>query len=1248
MRPIHSLKFDTSKKFLILGFALVLFGVGVFAPPLARAATYYIANAGNNSNNGTSNSTPWQTIAKVNSSTFLAGDSILFNKGDTWREQLNVPSSGNASNTITFGAYGSGAQPIISAANVVASSTWTQVNGSVAQTNIKLSVVNGTAFVDFGVANALTSYLGDKITITDHAGKTLVGYISAAGSGETYGSENLSNTTFSNTTGIQNSGGGVTVTSVASSSEPSGYYLKVTGVSSFSSASEATTLLNGALYRASLYQIAGTSNGYWDLALGGSPYTAWTPASGYNGPATWTQYVEYAAAASTSANLVFGGPSAGLYNLYGTASVKQVLTPSVTGVTIVSTAGGLTYNWTSEQSGFNQDDTSGYTYTISGAGGATYEAPLATQPYVVIQDGTRLMGVSSSSLLTAAGEWWYDPTGQNLYVWATDSANPNTHVIEAGARNNCIVLNGTSYVTINGLACSGFNSDGIIVEGGANYAIISGNTIKNGPNLFRANLWGAGIRVGGATPSGPGGATNATISSNDVSYTFAGIDVEGYGSPISSFATVSGNTVHYIDSGGINITGTGNGVGNLGNQPAGAVVSYNTIYHAMNAWDDGDGIGGFDVGTGTIFKYNTIYDNGAATGCTIENVAGPLTSPCRGAGIDVDSLSSPTQVYGNLIYDNTYGGINITASGHYIYNNTLYQNDQGTADAGEISTFTGDGLAASSDTIENNILVGSAGKHILQIQAGNTVGHMINHNDYYGGSATPFGWGGTDYNFANYEATSSQDSGSTNSNPLFVSTSTNNFTLTSSSPAIDAGVNLGSTYQLGLDPASTWPSNVITDNQNSFGAGWDIGAYVYTQISTPSVAMTAPTASSTVLGTISVTATSSAVSPASIASVQFYLDGSPLGSAVTSSPYAISWNTATATNASHTLYALATDNYSNTASSSVLTITVDNLPPSVSITSPTSGSTVSGNNMSVVASSTDTQSGIASVAFYLDGSLLSQSTSSPFAATWDTTQASNGAHNLSAIATDGVGNATTSAVVSVSVSNVTPPSPVVSAGGGGSTYSLAIDNGMAMTATPSVTLSLYGTGAYTMEVSNVSTFAGAAWIPYATAMPWTLAPNLGSQTVYVQFRSVNGTLVGTAQASINLVSAGSSSPISSSASSSSQSPASSSLVAELANLQSQLAALRAQANQQGVSPSTHFVFTRNLSLWNTGNDVKQLQLFLIYQTSGSAAAKLSAHGTTNLFGTLTFNALIEFQKKAGIKPASGYFGSLTRKYINAL
>ena len=73
-------------------------------------ATYYISNTGNDSNNGTSTGTPWQTITKVNEQSFAPGDIIAFNKGDEWNGvRLRVLGS-----NITITSYGTGDKPIIS------------------------------------------------------------------------------------------------------------------------------------------------------------------------------------------------------------------------------------------------------------------------------------------------------------------------------------------------------------------------------------------------------------------------------------------------------------------------------------------------------------------------------------------------------------------------------------------------------------------------------------------------------------------------------------------------------------------------------------------------------------------------------------------------------------------------------------------------------------------------------------------------------------------------------------------------------------------------------------------------------------------------------------------------------------------------------------------------------------------------------------------------------------------------------
>jgi len=97
--------------------------------------------------------------------------------------------------------------------------------------------------------------------------------------------------------------------------------------------------------------------------------------------------------------------------------------------------------------------------------------------------------------------------------------------------------------------------------------------------------------------------------------------------------------------------------------------------------------------------------------------------------------------------------------------------------------------------------------------------------------------------------------------------------------------------------------------------------------------------------------------------------------------------------------------------------TSDTTPPSTSITAPAGGATVSGTT-SVTASASDNV-GVTKVEFYLDGALKSTDTASPYAWSFDTTTAANGAHTLQSKAYDAAGNAGSSATVSVTVSNTT-------------------------------------------------------------------------------------------------------------------------------------------------------------------------------------------------------------------------------------
>src|SRR5438046_4295589 len=117
---------------------------------------------------------------------------------------------------------------------------------------------------------------------------------------------------------------------------------------------------------------------------------------------------------------------------------------------------------------------------------------------------------------------------------------------------------------------------------------------------------------------------------------------------------------------------------------------------------------------------------------------------------------------------------------------------------------------------------------------------------------------------------------------------------------------------------------------------------VFNDTSPPTVSITSPSSGSTVSGSITVTA--SASDNVGRAGVQFKLDGANLGGEDTSSPYSVSWNTAGASNGSHTLTARARDQLGVLWTSDPVTVTVfnDTTAPSVSITSPAFGASVSG------------------------------------------------------------------------------------------------------------------------------------------------------------------------------------------------------------------------------------------------------------------------------------------------------------------
>jgi subtilisin family serine protease len=165
-------------------------------------------------------------------------------------------------------------------------------------------------------------------------------------------------------------------------------------------------------------------------------------------------------------------------------------------------------------------------------------------------------------------------------------------------------------------------------------------------------------------------------------------------------------------------------------------------------------------------------------------------------------------------------------------------------------------------------------------------------------------------------------------------TATANFSGTSMASPHVAGV---AALYLAANPGAA-PSAVATaivqnatpDKVTSAGAG-SLNRLLYsgfikagpTDTTPPAVNLTAPTAATTLTGTVILAASASDPGGSGVAKVEFFVDNASVGMD-TSSPYALSWNSASVTNGSHIFFASATDVAGNPGNSSVVNATTAN------------------------------------------------------------------------------------------------------------------------------------------------------------------------------------------------------------------------------------------------------------------------------------------------------------------------------------
>jgi hypothetical protein len=253
----------------------------------------------------------------------------------------------------------------------------------------------------------------------------------------------------------------------------------------------------------------------------------------------------------------------------------------------------------------------------------------------------------------------------------------------------------------------------------------------------------------------------------------------------------------------------------------------------------------------------------------------------------------------------------------------------------------------------------------------------------------------------------------------FNNNTTNWISKTSAGTQIDVSLSAGAhTFKLiGNAPNVVVDRLIMTQDTTCVPTGTGDNCANPPDTTPPVVSITSPANNATVSTVTSVSAT--ATDDVAVSKVEFYVDGVLKSTDSTGpSPFTYSFDPSGFSIGAHTLTAKAYDAANNSTTSSVVNITTtDTVAPTVSITSPTAGATVSGTFVSTATAADNV--GVSKVEFYVDGALKTTDTTgpSPYSGSVDVSGATNGTHSLTAKAYDAAGNITTSTAVSITVSN---------------------------------------------------------------------------------------------------------------------------------------------------------------------------------------------------------------------------------------
>jgi hypothetical protein len=374
----------------------------------------------------------------------------------------------------------------------------------------------------------------------------------------------------------------------------------------------------------------------------------------------------------------------------------------------------------------------------------------------------------------------------------------------AGGQTGLFSLEGTfNYIIIQGFEIRNFSSStkgkvpvGIDFEGaGTNIEILNNHIHNIVQTLGSCNAANA-LAVALYGTQAPASINNVTLSGNEIDHNTTGC---------SENVSFDGNVQYWVMANNLVHDGDNIGLDNIGFEG----VSPNSAYdQARDGW---------------VFQ-NTIYNISSTSNPVYHNQVGADAYYCDGctrvivernlihdsdlsemASEHSGHVSSYVVFRNNIVYHALYVGLSIggyskTVGGTdhcMIVNNSFWDDGiHGNSGLGELQIQ----YKATNNTIENNIVDGYTltTKYLLyDFTSSEPSPAALDYNDYYntvGAAGSLWDWQGKGITgFSPYQTASGQDAHSKFADPLYVNITTTpyNFDVSSGSPAVNAGTNLG-------------------------------------------------------------------------------------------------------------------------------------------------------------------------------------------------------------------------------------------------------------------------------------------------------------------------------------------------------------------------------------------------------------------------------------------------------------------------